>query len=348
MKARAWRLLSIITAVFLFAACQPQQSQVVELPTLASLPTLTPSDTPTITPSPTATLTLTPTDTPTVTPTVTPSLTVTASLTPTFTLTPTNTVTATPTFTDTPTLTVTPNTPQILDFTSSATSAAPNTNVTLRWSTIADSARIDQLNQQGAIVQTFSVPPSGEITVAIPGNYGRLAVYRLAALRGGQEATRSIPITVTCAIAWFFGNEFAPANSGCPVAVGAVASGKYQPFERGLMIYVTANGLDRIYGLQNDGSRYISYRSDWDDDDDLDYPDPPDDLEKPQEDFRWAYLNTLAPVGTWQDALGWATADINRDSRTIQYEETGAFYIDTPNGVYRFSGGDSGNWMKIR
>lgn len=348
MNARAWHLLSIITAVFLLAACQPQQSQVVELPTLASLPTLTPSDTPTFTPTPTDTLTPTPTDTPTITPSVTPSLTVTSSLTPTFTLTPTNTVTPTLTPTDTPTLTPTPNTPQIVSFTSSVTSTAPNTNLTLRWSTVADAARIDQLNQQGAVVQTFSVPPAGEIAVAIPANQGRLVVYRLAALRGGQEATRSIPITITCPIAWFFGNEFAPANSGCPAAVGAVASGKYQPFERGLMIYVTANGLDRIYGLQNEGSRYISYSSGWDDDDDLDYPDPPDNLEKPQEEFRWAYLNTLAPIGTWQDALGWATADINRDSRTIQFEDTGAFYIDSPVGVYRFSGGDSGTWIKIK
>src|SRR5690606_29717429 len=172
--------------------------------------------------------------------------------------------------------------------------------------------------------------------------------YRLAAIRGGQETARSIPITVSCAVAWFFGNEFAPVNSGCPVALGAVAAGKYQPFERGLMIFVTANGLNRIYGLQNANNRYISYVSGWDGGS-IDYPDAPSGLQRPQEEFRWAFLNTLAPVGTWQDALGWATGDINRDSRTIQFEDSGAFYIDAPGGaVYRFSGGDSGTWMKIK
>lgn len=347
MNTHLWSILSIIAALFLTAACQPEP-QVIELPTLASLPTLTPSDTPTMTPFPTDTPTPTPTDTPTITPTYTPSLTVTPSLTPTSTVTPTNTVTPSPTPTDTPTVTPTPDTPQILDFTASSTSPVPGANVTLRWSSIADAARIDQLNQQGAVVQTFSVPPSGEITVTIPGNLGRLIVYRLAAIRGGQETARSIPITVSCAIAWFFGNEFAPVNSGCPAALGAVAAGKYQPFERGLMIFVTANGLNRIYGLQNANNRYISYVSGWDGNS-MDYPDAPSGLYRPLNEFRWAFLNTLAPVGTWQDALGWATADINRDSRTIQFEDSGAFYIDAPGGaVYRFSGGDSGTWLKIK
>lgn len=352
MTARLWHLFMIVS-LFLIAACQPQSQEVGELPTLAVLPSLTPSDTPTATPLSTDTPTPTATDTPTPTQTFTPTATATASWTPrpsvtsTATLTPTNTVTPSPLPTDTPTLTPTPDTPQITEFISSSTSAAPNTNVTLRWSAAADIARIDQLNQQGAVVQTFTVPPVGELVVNVPGNLGRLVVYRLVALRGGQETQRSVPIQITCAIAWFFGNEFVPPNSGCPVAVGAVADGKFQSFERGVMIYVTANGLDRIYGLQNDGSRYISYVSGWEGTS-LDYPSAPDGFRRPSEDFRWAFINTLAPVGTWQDALGWATAQINKDARTIQYEDSGAFYIDSPIGIYRFSGGDAGTWTKIR
>lgn len=351
MNARLWQLFMIlIPLLIIVTACQPQPAEVVELPTLAVLPSFTPSDTPL---PATDTSTPTPTHTPTDTPTFTPTFTVTASQTPTVTLThtstvtPTFTLTPTSTATHTPVATATPNVPQILDFTASSTSVAPNTNITLRWSTIADSARIDQLNQQGAVVQTFSVPPTGEIAVAVPGNLGRLVVYRLAALRGGQEITRSIPVTITCSIAWFFGNEFAPIGSGCPAAVGAVASGKFQPFERGVMIYVTANGLNRIYGLINDGSRYTSFTSGWDGNS-MDYDSPPGGLYRPSNEFRWAFLNTNAPGNTWQNALGWATSEINRDARTIQFEDTGAFYIDSPIGVYRFSGGDTGTWVKIK
>lgn len=354
MLIRLWQLLITVSILLLVTACQPQESEIVELPTLAELPTLTPSDTPTPTNTPTDTLTPTATDTATATPTSTPSLTstpsvtATPSVTVTSSITPTNTLTPTSTATNTPTLTVTPDAPQILSFTGSVSSAAPGTNVILRWSTVADVARIDQLNQQGAVAQTFSVPVSGELTVTIPANQGKLIVYRLIAIRGSQEATRSVPVTVTCAIAWFFGNEFAPANSGCPVAVGAVAAGKFQPFERGVMFYITANGLNRIYGLQNDGNRYTSFVSGWDGNS-MSYPDAPDNLYRPSNEFRWAFLNTNAPIGTWQSTIGWGTTEVNRNDRTIQFEDSGAFYIDAPNGgVYRFSGGDSGTWQKIK
>lgn len=353
MNPRLWQLFIIVSLLLtLMTACQPQPEQQIELPTLAVLPSLTPSDTPsptntpTDTPTPTATDTPTNTHTPTPTVTVTSSLTATITLTPTSTITPTSTLTPTSTATLTPIATATPNVPQILDFSSTSTSVVPNTNITLRWSTIADSARIDQLNQQGAVIQTFPVPTLGEITLAVPGNLGRLVVYRLVALRGGQETSRSIPVTVNCSIAWFYGSEIAPVGSGCPVALGAIAAGKFQSFERGVMIFVTANGLNRIYGLQNEGSRYISYANGWDGGS-LDYPSAPGGLHRPAEEFRWAFLNTNAPVGTWQNAIGWGTAEINRDPRTIQYEDTGAFYIDSPIGVYRFSGGDSGTWVKI-
>jgi hypothetical protein len=225
----------------------------------------------------------------------------------------------------------------------------PNTTVVLRWVTVADSTRIDVLNQQGAVSQTFAtITPSGELSVAVPGNLGRLVVYRLVAMRGGQEVSQSLPIGIACSIAWFFGDV--PGVTGCPTAVGATAAGAYQPFERGLMIYVSANGINKIYGLQNQESRYVGIANGWDGNGMQYPPDPPSGLFKPAKWFRWTFLNTLAPVGTWENAVGWATAAINESQRTIQFEEgTGAFYIDIPGGgVYRFSGGDSGTWSKIK
>ncbi len=352
--SKAFHAFIIIIAI-LFAACSPE-SQVAELPTLAVLPSLTPSLTPTLTPTPTNTLTPTPTNTPTATATFTPTLsatptvTHTATVTSTSTVTPTNTQTPTATATFTPVPTNTPDTPQITSFTASSNTAAPGASVTLRWVSASDSARIDQLNQQGAVINSFSVTPSGELPVAIPAGSGRLVVYRLVAIRGGEQAQQSIPITISCATPWFFGNELAPPNSGCPTTVGSVGDGKFQPFQRGFMIYVDANGVNTVYGLQNDGNRYISYVSGWDGTGFPEYGEPPNSsLIKPREQFRWAFLETLAPVGTWESAIGWGTAEINRDSRTIQFEENGAFYIDGPNNaVFRFSGGSSGTWTRLR
>lgn len=341
-----------ILLVLMVAACRTQP-QVVELPTVAVLPSLTPSNTPTLTNTPTntPTLTATPTatDTPTLTPTLTatttntprPSATVTSSVTPTATQTPTNTATLTPT------LTPTSNLPSIASFTASATTGQPGTGITLRWSTVSDTTRIDQLNQQGTLTQSFSVVPTGELAITLPSDSGSQVIYRLVAIRSGMQSQQSIPIQISCPVPWFFGDQYAPPNSGCPTALGAVGSGKFQQFERGMMIYVNANGLNTVFAMQNDGSRYLSFVAGGDGSGST-YGNPPSNLFKPQEQFLWAYANTLAPVGTWESAIGWGLAPINRDSRTIQYETGGAFYIDSPNGVYRFSGGTSGTWSQIR
>jgi hypothetical protein len=347
---RLVRTLSLLLIVLL-AACNGAADEVGELPTLAVLPSLTPSNTPTITPTPTATASATPTPTPTatLTPTVTdtPTLTLTAtpSITPTRTITPLPTATDTPTLTPTPTLTLTPVRPQIITFTASSDSAAVNGTITLRWEADADSARIDQLNVQGAVAQSFPVPPVGDLAVTVPATGGGQVIYRLVALRGGEQATRSVAISIQCQIPWFFGAN--PLAESCPTALGAVGPGAYQPFERGVMIYVNANGLNRIYGLQNDGNRYIAYTNGWDGSA-LNFDAAPSGLTQPQEMFRWAFLNTNAPVGTWLTAIGWATAAIDRNDRTIQFAENGAFYINTPSGVIRFSGGDSGTWRLVQ
>ncbi|MCB9455576.1 MAG: hypothetical protein H6671_06285 [Anaerolineaceae bacterium] len=217
----------------------------------------------------------------------------------------------------------------------------------LSWNTVSDVARIDQLNQQGAVVQTFSVIPTGQLNVVVPAG-SHLVIYKLTAQRGGQEVTQSIPITVQCPISWFFGDQFAPANAGCPTAVGAIGPGAFQSFERGFMIYVNANNMNRIYGMQTQDSRYIEYTNGWDGAT-LTASTPPSGLFEPQQMFNWAYFNTNAPIGSWNGAIGWATGNIDSGNRTIQFEEnTGAFYIDAPVGVFRFSGGSNPTWTRIK
>lgn len=383
------RLVLFILVFALLAACQPREQEPFVIPTLMELPTVTPTDTPSRTPLPTWTDTPTPTETPTITPsyTLTPSNTFTPTFTPTFTLTPSPTLTPSetlrptltpsptrtptdtatplptatntprPTFTPVPTQTpiptATPDLPVIFSFTPSLFSATPGTPIVLTWASNGELARVEQLNTQGVITQTFPpAPPTSQLSVVVPGNLGPQVIYRLVVTRGGREVSQSVPVQIICTVPWFFGNQFAPPDAGCPPAVGAITNGAFQRFERGLMIYVPSGGQNRIYGLQDEGSRYLVILNQWDGV--TERTDPaPSGLFIPQQMFNWAYYNTLAPTGTWNSAIGWAIMPIDLGPRTIQFENaiggSNPFYIDTPDGaVYRFSGGDSGTWTRIR
>jgi hypothetical protein len=362
-QALRW-ILALIVAV-LMTACQPQG--VTELPTLMVLPSETPtptatatpeaSATPTATDTPTPTATLTATATRTLTPTRTPfpTATFTHTITPTFTITPTSTATATLTRTATPTATVTPIVsptlpgPVITSFAASAVNVQPNGSTTLVWASDADVARIDVLNSQGVVTNTFSIVPTGQLPVTVPSNIGRLIIYRLVAIKNGQQATQNVGVTIVCQFAWFFGNEFAPSDAACPSNVGSIGAGAFQGFERGFMIYVNADGLDRLYGLDASG-RYITYDNGWDGTTVYDcYDTPPTGLFEPQGIFNWAYCLTNAPIGSWPNAVGWASGPINTDNRTIQFEQgTNVAYVDSPVGVLRFVGGTTGTWQRIK
>ncbi len=363
MGSKKFCTLFIGLTFLLLAACQPQE-EVVLLPTVAVLPSLTPSNTPT--PKPTETSTPTATDTPTSTPTATftptntstPSripATSTFTLTPTFTLTATNTVTNTPVSTNTPTATTTPVAtetplaPQILSFNATATNVTANSSVTLVWSAQAESARIDVLNAQAQVTQTFNVVPSGSLPVTIPGNLGTLVVYRLTVFRGTQQDTRSVAITVQCATAWFFGNQYAPPNSGCPTGPQTTGAGAFQAFERGFMIYINDSNRNTIFGAQNQDARFITYPNGWDGTTAYTcFGTPTSGLVAPQNMFAWAYCNTNAPIGAWTSSVGFGTTNIDAGNRTIQFEDSGAVYIDSPLGVFRFSNTSSGTWTKIK
>ncbi len=348
-KINSRHIIVFLIVILIVAGCDGQPTEEAPLPTLRVLPSSTPTDTPTATPTPTNTPTPTSTTTSTTTPSPTPTFTLTPSLTPTSTLTFTPTLTHTPTFTLTPSSTPTSELPQIFSFTASATTVGGGTPITLAWATDGDSARIEEINQQGNVVQIFSVTPNGQLPVTVPGTYGSQVIYRLVAIRGGQEASSSLPITVACNFDWFFGNQFAPADAGCPTAVGAIGPGAYESFEQGLMIHVTANAMNQVYGLDNSNFRYMSYPNGWDGATIIPGT-PPGGLINPQGVFNWMYNSTLAPIGTWNSAIGWATANIDNSVRTIQHGDDGSFYIDIPGGaVYRFSGGaTTGTWTKIK
>ena len=206
------------------------------------------------------------------------------------------------------------------------------------------------MNAQGQVSQTFNVVPSGSLPVTVPSNLGTLVVYRLVVFRGAAQDTRSVAITVQCATAWFFGNQYAPPNSGCPTGVQTTGFGSFQAFERGFMIYINASNQNTVFGAQNQDARFITYINGWDGTTTYTCFNPvPGGLLAPQNVFGWTYCNTNAPIGSWSSAVGFATANINNtDPRTIQYEDTGAVYIDSPIGVFRFSSTSSGTWTKVK
>jgi hypothetical protein len=369
----------LIVPLFLSACGNEPEPAVVQVPTRVVLPpTETPTETPDVTATPTSTATATATatraitSTPTATSTVTrtPTITRTATRTPTrtptrvratatFTITPSSTATATPV------ATATPDVAQIINFTVSAPTAPGGSPVTLAWETRnVDSVRIDQLSQQGAVVQTFSVAFTGTLPVTLPNEPGQI-VYRLVALRNGQQVTRDVPVVVqqVCSTTWFFGNQLAPADAGCPAGPASTGVGAVQPFERGLMIQVTAGGQNRLYGLvfasgTTTSGTYMVYDNGWDGT--TTYPCPcgtaPAPLLDPQGVFNWLYNNTNGPSGPWYTAsgIGWATAASNTTAtQTYQAQQTTTqgtpFFLQVPGyGVIRFSGTPiTGSWQRV-
>lgn len=373
MAHRKIYLIVLILALILPGCGGNAAQETGSLPTLVEFPTDAPTDTPGVTPTtevptitPSATLTLT--FTPTITLSATPSLTFTPSNTspprPTATFTLTASFTPEPA-TFTPEVTNTPDTPQIISFQASSTTAVGGGTVELTWEASGDIARIDRLNQLGQVVQTFSVTPSGQLPVTIPANEGSTITYRLAITRGNQEVTSTLTITVSggsgnCAINWFFGNEFAPQGVGCPTAVASQVPGAYQPFQTGRMLYLQST--NKIYtlveanGVLTDGA-VSEITNGWDGTSTYQSLGcgnaPGSGLFEPQQMFAWAYCTTMGPGGLWSSSLGFATTAIDTSQRTIQFDSAGALYVDVPGGaVYRLTpvpvGQLSSTWQKIK
>ena len=363
-KLRHWIVLLIII-VPLLASCNGEDN-VEELPTLVIIPTELPTATDTATFTPTATPTFTATPIPTDTATFTPTATVTSSMTFTPSVTPsstplpataTSTLTPIPSATDTPTLTSTPDLPQIMSFTSSGQTIAGGSSVTLSWESNADTAQIQELNEQGAVVQTFSVTPSGQLPITVPNTTGQI-IYKLTVFRTGQQDTRSIGIQVqlTCGIPWFFGNQYAPDGAGCPLTMQVSSVGKYQPFERGIMFNAIVNGENRVYGLDVASRRYMVYTNLWDGATvhTSSCGTAPPGLFDPQDVFSWMYHVNLGTNGYWcnpNGGIGWAAAAADlANSQLTQFEAQGvAFYIIIPGyGTVRISGEPvTGTWERL-
>jgi len=358
-RLNSWIFLTVLLMmVALLSACAPQQP--VALPTVALLPTdtatytpsvtLTASDTPTPlpthtpyhspTPKPTVTETLPPADTGTISPTAsfTPSRTFTPSNTPL----PTNTFTATYTFTPSPSFTPTVL-PLILTFTADLPSVQAGSQDLLRWQTAnADTVTLDLLTASGTLVSSNKTDPGGQQLITLTPDLGNTVIYRITAKTGKNTASKSITITIQCAVAWFF----APAPSGCAGQASTSAAFKYQSLERAIAFYIPTT--NNVYILANDGNRVNAYPMDWNYQP-LPVLPPPGNLIQPTVEIGYIWLHKpWSNGGHIADVLGWATSAQIVYNGVIQPGGPGELYFKGPSGaVYKLSLAGVGTWSIV-
>ncbi|TVR24894.1 MAG: hypothetical protein EA396_00400 [Anaerolineaceae bacterium] len=282
----------------------------------------------------------------------------TATATPIPTITPPPTATTPPTLTPPPIQSPLPDAPQIISFQSNITNAQPNTALLLTWEALGDIARVDRLSVGGIVQETVSVPVVGQLPVTLPNTTDSQVIYRLTVLRGGQQTSRSVPVTIIsgpiCATPWFFGNV--PGMTTCPSGAAFDAPGKIQLFQNGAMFTVSISGQERLYGLVYNTRRYVVRSITWDGT--TTYTTPcgtaPDGLVNPQDVFNWAYHRTNGPQGPWcgDTGIGWATTAANiATSFRMQFDQDSqTVYIELPTvGVIRLpSLTASGDWSPLQ
>lgn len=355
------RALLFIMLLMIITACGGQNT-VGELPTLAVLPsaTFTPTPTftqiPTFTPIPTNTLRPTTTLTPTFTPSPTATVTSTPSLTPTASITPTATLTYTPSYTPSDTPTATAEFPTITRLDALQSVINPGDMVTLRWISDSDFVTVEVQDEEGNTLASYELPPRGEQAIPTPSSVRDLVVFRMTAQRGSVIDVQSVAVDVDCGSQWFFDASRIEAGL-CPDDNANAATGRYQQFERGYMIWVPTSGINRVYVLYNniDGGPYeteaLTSAT-------KPLPALPDGRVNPQNEFEGVWIETNAPTGnTWEFELGWGTANAEEITVTVQNQaDSDVFFIGVGNGrVFRINpdgdGDDSlpsiGQWRRV-
>src|SRR5262245_40227142 len=270
----------LIPLLIALTACTPNRV----VPTVAVLPSDTPSKTPTITRTPTNTLTpsvtpshtptktITPSNTPTFTPmpsdtatsTLTPSLTFTPTftdtpITPTLTPSRTPTITRTPRPTRTPSLTPSPTVmPVITTFTVIPDIVQVGGSVTVTWVTDAEKVTLERINGiTGAVLETQVVPTTGTKIFVMTADNGTTINFRLTATKGGKTVKAEKAITIQCPATWFF----TPAPNGCPPQPPVPDVFIYQQFQSGAAIFIPTRNT--VYILASENSRVNGYPNTW-------------------------------------------------------------------------------------
>ena len=353
-----------IFVILLLAACSATPTVVV--PTLAVLPSATPSPTSTLSPQPsqtvlpsdTTTSTLTPspteTDTPSPTSTPNPSMTNTA----TDTSTPTLTNTLTPSMTITNTITPTP---------SSTFTASPELDGLGMLALLSERATIlppqmlynpQTLTAVAYAAQTLVAVGTALAPTAAPAQASTSAIgeQQLATLPPPQSGNGSTtnPMTTTCAnpLPAGLSGSFASDPSltqaiGCPQGQPLSTTTAVQSFEHGTMIYVQGSP-GSIYVLTLDG-RFRRFDDTWVSgvDPETGGETPPLGLIEPKRGFGKVWRSNLDVRGS----LGWAVTDEEGAASSLLIFDRGrAVYLPTRGATYLLiddPGGASGAWRML-
>ncbi len=322
------RKISLLLLILL-AACTGTPTPVVQLPTLAVLPSVTPSLTPTATSSPTDTPT--PTDTPsatdtfTPTPSDTPIPTLTPTPTDTFTLTPSQTITDTVTFTPSPTFTASPE--------------------------------LDSLGELAFLSRRATIlPPATLYNPATLTAVGFAALTHIAEMNASPTAPApAAPVIPTqapiaCALPPPGGLASDPsvtASLGCPQGAEISITTAVEAFEHGSMIYL-AGSPGSIYVLTLDG-RFRRFDDTWVQgvDPESGGETPPLGLIEPKRGFGKVWRDNLDVRGS----LGWAVTDEQGGSGSLQLFDHGrAIFLPQRNETDLLiddPGGLSGTWRSL-
>lgn len=235
--------------------------------------------------------------------------------------------------------------------------------ITLTWQADGDTARIERQSTNGLVEESFPVTPNGELVVTVPDVLVNRVIYRLVVTRGIQEITQSLEIAVQiqCPVNWFFGNDYAEPGSGCPTTAAMTVGASYQAFQQGLMFSLPLEGQNYVFalarapGINNllTSDQYGKAVNGWDGFTVNCTISAPPGFLNAQGAFDWMACTQFGPGAFWTQIVGFATASIDTSSRMVQFEASGAFYIDAPDGaIYRLEPLPAGQltalWKRIR
>lgn len=225
--------------------------------------------------------------------------------------------------------------------------ADPGETITLTWHwTGAGRATIYHLFPTGQLsLPYWEVGQTGALQYTISPdrrNYDTFALF--VGSEEGLLAQATVQIQLRCPDEWFF----SPAPDICPAGPATVSAGAEQHFERGVMLWVGAEG--RIYILFDDGRspQWSAYTDRWEEGDPVKDPslEPPPGLQQPVRGFGLVWRQNPSV----RERLGWAVSEergyetaLQRTSHT-RYRHLYIRALD--GGAWRLAPNSSG-WEKL-
>jgi hypothetical protein len=127
--------------------------------------------------------------------------------------------------------------------------------ISVVWDVDAETVAIDLLSDTGELLQTEALESNGTLDLSPVIARGTL-ILRLRAIRGGNTATRSVRIAVTCRYEWFF----VPVPDGLPACAPndrIISDYDMQKFQYGVAFYIASTHT--VYFLADKGAKLVTY-----------------------------------------------------------------------------------------